>query len=517
MIYSQVHAVKAILVGAACVLLLMLAMAEKRRNVPALQSLALALACLSALSVVSYFDFGSFPKFARFPNAHDLFHYYMGSKYSDEIGYLNLYECVAIANMENEGLLLPDKVRSMENYGFKRSAAVLKDAAVYKQPFTPERWTDFKKDTRYFHAMLGSRFKSVGEDMGYNATPVWNMVARFITNRVPTDSPGRMALLPSLDLALVALMVWMVMWAFDWRTGLMALIFFCTCYCMSYTHIRGGFFRLDWVTMLVMATCLIKREWYKTAAVLLAYAGMARMFPFIFVFGLGAKTAWGMWGQLRNKDWSLESLRALVGANRKYVEFFAAFAAACLVLAGVTVIADGGLAHWSEFFRKIGLHNNHVTPVRVGFKYVFLTPFMNPWWSSANIPQQFANLRAVWMAIQLAVLAVSFFAVRKLDDYETIPFGYVLAFFLTAPTFYYHVMLLAALFLFLPKRTQPLRLAGAIAVFATSPVLYILEMPQFLPWPKEFFAMAWMLFALSLFMIVAAFLTKPPATVAADA
>ena len=37
---------------------------------------------------------------------------------------------------------------------------------------------------------------------------------------------------------------------------------------MSFVHIKGAFMRLDWVTLLVIAACLIHAKWYKTAGAL---------------------------------------------------------------------------------------------------------------------------------------------------------------------------------------------------------------------------------------------------------
>ena len=91
---------------------------------------------------------------------------------------------------------------------------------------------------------------------------------------------------------------------------------------------------------------------------------------------------------------------------------------------------------------------------------------------------QLATLERYWWflwGIRGLVLAVSLWLVKGLDDYETIPYGYVPVYFLTAPTFYYHVMIWLPFFLFLPKRDQISRAIGAAGVFGVSILLFILN------------------------------------------
>src|SRR5690349_1322302 len=56
---------------------------------------------MSALSIGAYLYF--FNPNVRYPeyfNRHEIFHHYLGAKYSNELGYTRLYECVAVAETE---------------------------------------------------------------------------------------------------------------------------------------------------------------------------------------------------------------------------------------------------------------------------------------------------------------------------------------------------------------------------------------------------------------------------------
>src|SRR6185436_6125146 len=57
---------------------------------------------LTLIGFFTYFDFGN-PN-VRYPNyyhRHEFYHYYLGSKYSDAVGYTRLYDCTMIAEVEN--------------------------------------------------------------------------------------------------------------------------------------------------------------------------------------------------------------------------------------------------------------------------------------------------------------------------------------------------------------------------------------------------------------------------------
>jgi len=467
MTLQDLHVFKATIAVTAIVLLFMVRFAERRGVEAGRNPLDLVLGLVALAAVFAYFDFGYYPKFGQFQNPHDFFHYYMGAKYSDELGYLDLYPSVVVASYENNGnKRLQDGYRDMTDYSFKAGAYAVTHADRYRGLFTARRWEEFKQDARFFQYFLGMRrWKTVTRDKGYNATPVWNMTARFLTNRVPVTWGGNLRALMLLDLALVALAVVLVWMAFGYRTAMFTLIAFCTCFSMSYTHIRGAFLRLDWVTLLVMTTCMLKMGRYKTGGFLLAYAGMARMFPLAFGFGMGAKFLWDLY-----------ETRKL---NRKYIEFFVALGVGCVALVGLSAWLDGGFERWPAFFAKIALHDHDISGMRVGFKYLFLMNFDDPkiGWTAFEAAQWETLEQFRWLlwGIRGLVLAASLWLVRGLDVYETVPYGYVPAFFLTAPTFYYQVMVWVTVLLFLPKRDRLARALGAAGVFGLSVWLFVLN------------------------------------------
>lgn len=461
-----------------------------------------ALLILALLSVGAYFDFGHYAKIPFYINRHDFFHYYMGAKYSREIGYLHLYPSSIIVDSENDPQYKPKSVRDQENYRhYPLVKNIIKEKDFYKKKlFTQDRWKEFEKDTLYFRQLMGAaRWQRALRDKGYNATPTWNMVGRLLTNSVPTDNDAAMLFLRMLDPALIVIMFLTVWLAFGWRVTLLGIIFFGTNFMMNQTHIKGSLLRLDWVTMMVMAISFIKLKYYKTAGLLMGYATMARIFPVIFLFGMGAKF--------------LFDLKKTKKINPQYLSFFIAFTIMISALFTTSIVADGGIDTWKTYMSLITMHNDDVVEVRVGFKYIFLGTTkktegmtLNQFKDDKN--KKFHDYAPLWWCIQGAVLLLSLFCVKDLEDYETIPYGFVPAYFLIGPTFYYYVMLIIPVFLFTPKLENLHRAIGISAMFAISIAGYFLFKFMNLNYPL-FYWNSLMYLGFVIFIMVISLQTKP--------
>jgi len=451
-------ALRPVLPAAALLLLFLFWWLHRKEQKPAwLVVTASALATLLAgVAFVFYFSVGVF-RYGQYMNTHDVTHYYLGSKYSRELGYTHLYDACLVADSEGRRLAGPDSIiRRQTDYNFVSAKSILRDSAKYKAMFTPARWAEFRKDVAFFQSIMPVKaWHTILRDKGYNATPVWNMVARYLSNTFSTESWGEIWFLLGLDLLLLGVMLILVGATFGWDAAMFATIFFAANVFMTFTHIKGGFLRMDWVTLLVMTVCMLKLGHYRIAGAMAAYAALARVFPAVFVFGLGAKCLWTFY-----------ETRTI---PRKYLEFFLVFAILVAVLVGASIYDDGGLHLWKEFREKITLHDHDISGMRVGFKYVFLwsaeaTGGWNAW--EAAKQKQFADHRVLWWSIQACVLALTFCVARRVKDHEALCLGYVPVYFLTAPTFYYHVMLIVPMVYFLMRLGTGLRTMGAALLFA---------------------------------------------------
>ena len=102
----------------------------------------------------------------------NVYHYYLGSKYFDELGYLDLYKQTIAADREGKNRLAKIKrIRDLETYQTIQVSS-LKDLGRSKT-FTDARWEAFKKD---LNVLLRKESDSTWFDMlndrGYNPPPL---------------------------------------------------------------------------------------------------------------------------------------------------------------------------------------------------------------------------------------------------------------------------------------------------------------------------------------------------------
>ncbi len=417
-------------------------------------------------------------------NAYEFYHYYMGSKYAKEIGYTNLYNATLVADQGTEARFQPSTVRNLDTHGLSAAHTVWQKEGKYRALFDGERWKEFVRDIRFFRTRVSTRlWKKMLNDKGYNGTPVWNMVSGTIANRTPTSGRG-VLFLPWLDVMLVCCALGCVWWAFGHRVMLLLLLMLLTHYVTSHFTLKAAFLRLDWVMTLVMAVCMLKKERYKTAGALTAYAAAARVFPAIFVFGIGAK-------------FLIEIVTART-VNRRYVSYLASFGITLSILVLASILYAGSLDSWKEFLHKMAVHNSDISGWRVGFKYVFLHAYDSS--RGLGLKQLFEDRYVTWWGIQFAVLLLSLFLVRRLEDHEAMAYGYVPTFFLVAPTYYYHVMLAVPFLFFAGKMERPTRLLGLFMIYASAVAGHVL----FARWGRAstlFHTMSCILFAMVLYMM----------------
>lgn len=421
-----------------------------------------ALVLLSIAAVAAYFEFG-WQRYDQYMNPHDCYHYHMGAKYSQEHKYFDLYRCSVIADNEMRAVYKSPTIRNLNTHSFESVASVISEKDQYKSAFTPERWEEFCQDIRYWQSVMPAyKWNAVLRDKGYNATPVWNSVAHFLTNHIPVSNEWGMRFLTYIDLACLAVMFLFVWLAFGWQVMLFAVIFHGINYFMAFVHIKGAFMRLDWVCLLVIGMCLLKLRWYKSAGVAMAYAAMARVFPLLFAFGLGAKLLWDLFHAYWKKIFAKDSAATI---NRDYWAFFVSFGVTCVALVIASAMYNGGFGLWDNFIEKIKVHDSDISTTRVGFKYIFL-------WSESNKLLAFEEGKLLWWSIMAGAVFLTGLLARKVEDYETVALSFIPVFFLAAPTFYYYVMLIVPLFLFLPRVKNGWRAIGAALFFLLAGVSF---------------------------------------------
>jgi len=412
-----------------------------------------SLAVLAALTPFVWTNFFNW-HFGGYLNTYEFFHYYLGSKYADEVGYFDLYNAVLVADAET-GLQYrpPDGgLRDLRTYGGVAVQDVLARSHVLRARFSDARWREFVGDVGFFKSrMAGPDWIEVLHDHGYNASPVWSMVVGGLTNRVSTSSSAGMMGLALLDIALLLGAAAAVAWAFGLWSGLLMLVFLVSCYMLAHVHLKGALLRTDFAVCVVLATCLLKKGKSPTAAgALVGYATLSRLFPAIFLFGPIVKLAWEL--RARGKE-------ALSRKNPN-VRILAGFAVTLVLFCGASLLWGGGVERWRDFARKIALHRTVYNHWNVGFTSIAIARFDPSGVSRREAllarppearrwpgpvfydPADVKNRALPIHLVQLAAIALCVFAVRRLDLVQALAFGFVPGFFLVAPTYYYYLILL---------------------------------------------------------------------------
>jgi hypothetical protein len=425
-------------------LYLLLGQAERlaRRRQRALPGKAvingILLAVLFAMSILAVCNYTNFFRFRynTYVNAYEFYHYYLGSKYAEEIGYTDLYNASVVADAEAGGRYgAKSQVRNLDTGKHWSTDNVLREKDRYRAKFSEARWEEWKKDIAWFKTKLSaSRWNSVLKDKGYNSTPVWSMVVGgLLSNRIDTSNERGMLLLALLDPLLLIIGFCAVVWAFGLRTAMFLVVFLCTSYMSHFWHMKGAYLRTDFAMALVLSVCFLRKGWYGAAGTAAAWAVLSRVFPAVFLFGLGAKLLWDLFPTLRAAGqtlqrqlgpnvpgllfavaalhvvWliflvygppflTLDSLtiwRLIFGATLPlawaavllpaavwgvrtkrlcggHVRFFAALTLTTGLLVGASMLYWQGTGLWNDFISKIGGHNESISPWRVGFKYLYV-------------------------------------------------------------------------------------------------------------------------------------------------
>jgi len=191
----------------------------------------------------------------RMTNPHDFYHYYIGSKYFRELGYFDLYECSAVADQQRRKALRPDwKIRDLRTYRYRTISSLADRPRYCQELFSAERWRSFGRDIEVLSGWLSPKgWNTALKDKGYNATPVWTMVAARFSNLVPLESAAGVFWLLSFDWVFSLAIFVGVGLAYGWRPALLVAVFFGLNSLSATGFVKGSFSRLDWLACLVLA------------------------------------------------------------------------------------------------------------------------------------------------------------------------------------------------------------------------------------------------------------------------
>ena len=417
---------------------------------------------LAALSVVAYLGFLTFHGEKTWVHYHDVAHYYLGSKYFEELRYGDLYTAMLRAEAEVYG----DRFRTVEARDLRTGDLVhirdlLRGSDRVKARFTPDRWIDFRADVAYFREALGPQYGTLFQDHGFNPTPVWALLGGRVANLVPAGSASGIFALSLLDPLLIAGAFAAAGWAFGLETMLLAVIAFCVTFGTNFGWTGGAFLRFIWFFGVVAGFACLEKRRFASAGALFALATVLRIFPAFFAVGLFFKAA--------------ADALAHGGIERGYRRLFAAMAVTTLALVGLSV-AVHGWDSWTGFRENMAEHRTTVSPNMVGVTSLLAYKAGPPLVTQEEF-REIRERRERVYRVQLATVFVAALiavaiAAPFLDDVAAAALGAPLLFLGLNLASYYYAFLVV---LVLAHRRHPWRLALVFGAEAISHALLLFE------------------------------------------
>ena len=336
------------------------------------------LAAMAFMSIMTFYNYGH-PQFydatgrkPSYVHTWDLRVYFPVVKYFDELGYDGVYlaSVKAFADEELGGSLDRIKgteLRDLQSYELRSVSEVATEIHAVKDRFTPERWSEFKKDMSYFWETMGrGGYLGSLRDHGGNATPAWLFVAYLIYGSAEASEATFLwaALLDPLLLLLFFVVAWRT---FGLRAALVCLVAYgATTIYQFGSNWGGSTLRNDWMILLGLGVCALKSRRLFLGGVLLGWSAMIRAFPVLALAFLAAPIAWKVveaWRERRDGSdrdvHPLSQLLPLVKVGTGVVVVVVALGA----LSAGTFGWDKSWGSWSE---KISMHANKPNVNHVG-------------------------------------------------------------------------------------------------------------------------------------------------------
>lgn len=303
---------------------------------------------LVAAGTFAWTQFGFFQGKGGLLHQWDMFHYYVGSKYFPELGYFELYRCVAKAEREagREHEMDRALLRSLNDSRIYPGTWAKREEGRCRASFTPERWDAFRRDIASFRPLFDNPpFITVVSDHGFNATPVHAAWLRWWSSTVPPTRGGLVALAQLDSIAYLGALAF-IGWGFGVEACAAVALVFGLGFPWGYNWVGGSFGRIVWLMWLSAGLALLRRDRPLLGSAALTVAGLLRLFPMVFVGAMGLSVLVG---------WIKE--RRLSESGKRILAGFALTTALGLGL-GATA---GGPSRYREFVGA--MHRHSETPL----------------------------------------------------------------------------------------------------------------------------------------------------------
>jgi hypothetical protein len=335
------------------------------------------LAAMAALSVLAFYNFGH-PQFydaaqrkPTYVHTWDMRVYFPAAKYAHELGYDGVYlaSVKAYAEERLDDSLEPiadTPIRDLRNYEMRTVRELADEIHEVENRFTPERWTELKRDMAYFWNAMGKRgYLDSLRDHGGNATPAWLLPAYWMYRSADANESTLLwgALLDPLLLLVFFVIAWRT---FGLRAALVCLVAYgATTVYQFGSNWGGSTLRSDWMLLIGLGVCALQSRRMVLAGMLLGWAAMIRAFPVLALVFLVVPVGWKLVDALR-------AARAGGGNRRPWANLTPLLRVGMGVVVVVALLGAASTAtfgwekSWGAWSDKISMHANRPNVNHVG-------------------------------------------------------------------------------------------------------------------------------------------------------
>ncbi|MCP4196610.1 MAG: DUF2029 domain-containing protein [Proteobacteria bacterium] len=365
----------------------------------------------------------------------NLYHYVIGTKYFDELGYFDLYTGTLAADADRA---VSSKSQNTETGRLFSAVTQTRDLHTYKvipvqsaierarkiklrDRFSPSRWEQFTSDLEMIRKQRPDPkyWRGPLRDRGFNPSPAWLLVHKPLLNSFDLKKHEGILffLCYAQNLLFFATFV-AVFWAFGKTASLLFAALFLL-YFGNWVRYAGGYFSYDWFITAVWAVVLYRKRRFLPSGVLLAYAGLMRGFPILLA--LYPALAW------------LARIARGKRPRRYHTLFLASVTAGVLVIFGLTCIPKNGLDSWRQWREKISVHAHHhtISSNRVGLQMLFVNDYSsNPSRPSVSKRHTIVEKQApAYRAVASVLILLALVAMIRRREHNGVLLGLAVIFF----------------------------------------------------------------------------------------
>jgi hypothetical protein len=375
---------RAIAASVACAVVLKLGTQRRHEHTKLLTSL---LGAMALLALASFYNFGH-PQFydsakgaQTYVHGWDMRVYFPAAKYFDELGYDGVYlaSLKAYSEEELDGQLEPIanvEVRDLRDYQMRTVDDLRDEIQGVDGRFSAKRWAEFKRDMSYFWSSMGRRaYLDSLRDHGGNATPAWLLVAYLIYGSAEAEE-STLLVGAILDPLLLLLLFVTIGRTFGLRAALVCMVAYgATTVYQFGSNWGGSTLRNDWMVLIGLGVCALKRHRWTLAGILLGWAAMIRAFPALALLFLAAPIGWKMLSSLRRGEGGADSVKEL----KPLLELGAGVLVVVLALGAASTAVFGWEESWGAWSEKIAMHANRPNVNHLGIRALVSYDADNLW------------------------------------------------------------------------------------------------------------------------------------------